>query len=37
MIAGAMDELLIGDPSDLQTDVGPVINAAARDGLGAAC
>jgi RHH-type proline utilization regulon transcriptional repressor/proline dehydrogenase/delta 1-pyrroline-5-carboxylate dehydrogenase len=33
MIAGAMDELLIGDPSDLQTDVGPVINAAARDGL----
>jgi RHH-type transcriptional regulator, proline utilization regulon repressor / proline dehydrogenase / delta 1-pyrroline-5-carboxylate dehydrogenase len=33
MIAGAMDELLIGDPADLQTDVGPVINAAARDGL----
>jgi RHH-type transcriptional regulator, proline utilization regulon repressor / proline dehydrogenase / delta 1-pyrroline-5-carboxylate dehydrogenase len=33
MIAGAMDELLIGDPSDLQTDVGPVINASARDGL----
>jgi RHH-type proline utilization regulon transcriptional repressor/proline dehydrogenase/delta 1-pyrroline-5-carboxylate dehydrogenase len=33
MIAGAMDELLIGDPSDLRTDVGPVINAAARDGL----
>ena len=33
MIAGAMDELLIGDPSNLQTDVGPVINAAARDGL----
>jgi RHH-type proline utilization regulon transcriptional repressor/proline dehydrogenase/delta 1-pyrroline-5-carboxylate dehydrogenase len=33
MIAGAMDELVIGDPSDLQTDVGPVINAAARDGL----
>jgi RHH-type transcriptional regulator, proline utilization regulon repressor / proline dehydrogenase / delta 1-pyrroline-5-carboxylate dehydrogenase len=33
MITGAMDELLIGDPSDLQTDVGPVINAAARDGL----
>jgi len=28
-----MDELLIGDPSDLQTDVGPVINASARDGL----
>ena len=34
MIAGAMDELIIGDPSNLQTDVGPVINAAARDGLG---
>jgi RHH-type proline utilization regulon transcriptional repressor/proline dehydrogenase/delta 1-pyrroline-5-carboxylate dehydrogenase len=33
MIAGAMDELLIGDPADLQTDVGPVINASARDGL----
>jgi RHH-type proline utilization regulon transcriptional repressor/proline dehydrogenase/delta 1-pyrroline-5-carboxylate dehydrogenase len=33
MIAGAMDELRIGDPSDFQTDVGPVINAAARDGL----
>ncbi len=33
MITGAMDELLIGDPSKLQTDVGPVINAAARDGL----
>ena len=33
MIAGAMDELLIGDPANLQTDVGPVINPAARDGL----
>jgi RHH-type proline utilization regulon transcriptional repressor/proline dehydrogenase/delta 1-pyrroline-5-carboxylate dehydrogenase len=33
MISGAMDELIIGDPSALQTDVGPVINAAARDGL----
>src|SRR6202040_1155210 len=33
MIAGAMDELLIGDPSDFQTDVGPVINEGARDGL----
>ena len=33
MIAGAMDELLIGDPANLQTDVGPVINATARDGL----
>jgi RHH-type transcriptional regulator, proline utilization regulon repressor / proline dehydrogenase / delta 1-pyrroline-5-carboxylate dehydrogenase len=33
MIAGAMDELLIGDPSNLETDVGPVINSVARDGL----
>jgi RHH-type transcriptional regulator, proline utilization regulon repressor / proline dehydrogenase / delta 1-pyrroline-5-carboxylate dehydrogenase len=33
MIAGAMDELIIGDPSDFQTDVGPVINAAAQEGL----
>jgi RHH-type transcriptional regulator, proline utilization regulon repressor / proline dehydrogenase / delta 1-pyrroline-5-carboxylate dehydrogenase len=35
MISGAMDELIIGDPADLETDVGPVINAAARDGLAA--
>jgi RHH-type proline utilization regulon transcriptional repressor/proline dehydrogenase/delta 1-pyrroline-5-carboxylate dehydrogenase len=33
MIAGAMDELVIGDPSDLKTDLGPVITAAAADGL----
>ena len=33
MIAGAMDELVIGDPSDLATDVGPVITPAAADGL----
>jgi RHH-type proline utilization regulon transcriptional repressor/proline dehydrogenase/delta 1-pyrroline-5-carboxylate dehydrogenase len=33
MIAGAMDELLIGDPANLQTDVGPVITAAAQAGL----
>jgi RHH-type proline utilization regulon transcriptional repressor/proline dehydrogenase/delta 1-pyrroline-5-carboxylate dehydrogenase len=33
MIAGAMDELVIGDPADLQTDVGPVITAAAQAGL----
>jgi RHH-type transcriptional regulator, proline utilization regulon repressor / proline dehydrogenase / delta 1-pyrroline-5-carboxylate dehydrogenase len=32
MIAGAMDELIIGDPGNLETDVGPVISAtAARD------
>jgi len=33
MIAGAMDELIIGDPANLQTDVGPVITAAAQEGL----
>jgi RHH-type proline utilization regulon transcriptional repressor/proline dehydrogenase/delta 1-pyrroline-5-carboxylate dehydrogenase len=33
MLTGAMDELIIGNPADLQTDVGPVINAAAADGL----
>jgi RHH-type proline utilization regulon transcriptional repressor/proline dehydrogenase/delta 1-pyrroline-5-carboxylate dehydrogenase len=33
MIAGAMDELVIGDPADLQTDLGPVITATAAEGL----
>jgi RHH-type proline utilization regulon transcriptional repressor/proline dehydrogenase/delta 1-pyrroline-5-carboxylate dehydrogenase len=33
MLAGAMDELVIGDPADLQTDVGPVITPVAADGL----
>ena len=33
MISGAMDELVIGDPADFKTDLGPVINAAAADGL----
>jgi RHH-type proline utilization regulon transcriptional repressor/proline dehydrogenase/delta 1-pyrroline-5-carboxylate dehydrogenase len=33
MIAGAMDELVIGDPGDFRTDVGPVITAAAAEGL----
>jgi RHH-type proline utilization regulon transcriptional repressor/proline dehydrogenase/delta 1-pyrroline-5-carboxylate dehydrogenase len=33
MIAGAMDELVIGDPAEFETDVGPVITAAAREGL----
>jgi RHH-type proline utilization regulon transcriptional repressor/proline dehydrogenase/delta 1-pyrroline-5-carboxylate dehydrogenase len=33
MIAGAMDELVIGNPADLQTDVGPVITQAAQVGL----
>ncbi len=33
MLTGAMDELVIGDPADPATDVGPVIDAAARGGL----
>jgi RHH-type transcriptional regulator, proline utilization regulon repressor / proline dehydrogenase / delta 1-pyrroline-5-carboxylate dehydrogenase len=33
MIVGAMDELIIGDPGKLDTDVGPVITAAAAAGL----
>lgn len=33
MLKGAMDELVIGDPSLLHTDVGPVIDKAAQDGL----
>jgi RHH-type proline utilization regulon transcriptional repressor/proline dehydrogenase/delta 1-pyrroline-5-carboxylate dehydrogenase len=35
MIVGAMDELVIGDPASLETDVGPVITAAAAAGLAA--
>jgi RHH-type proline utilization regulon transcriptional repressor/proline dehydrogenase/delta 1-pyrroline-5-carboxylate dehydrogenase len=35
MIMGAMDELMIGDPAALQTDLGPVITAAAAAGLAA--
>ena len=31
MLFGAMDELALGDPWDLATDVGPVIDADARD------
>ncbi|WP_347138410.1 bifunctional proline dehydrogenase/L-glutamate gamma-semialdehyde dehydrogenase PutA [Paracoccus sp. SSK6] len=31
MIQGAMDELVVGDPWDLATDVGPVIDTGARD------
>ncbi|HSR71810.1 MAG TPA: aldehyde dehydrogenase family protein, partial [Kiloniellales bacterium] len=30
MLAGAMDELVIGDPSRLETDVGPVIDSEAQ-------
>lgn len=33
MIQGAMDQLRVGDPWDLATDVGPVIDAAARQGI----
>ena len=35
MLAGAMEEMRIGDPWDLTTDVGPVIDAEARDRLAA--
>jgi RHH-type proline utilization regulon transcriptional repressor/proline dehydrogenase/delta 1-pyrroline-5-carboxylate dehydrogenase len=33
LLRGAMDELAIGDPALLETDVGPVIDAVARDSL----
>jgi RHH-type proline utilization regulon transcriptional repressor/proline dehydrogenase/delta 1-pyrroline-5-carboxylate dehydrogenase len=33
MLAGAMDELTLGDPGLLSTDVGPVIDEGARAGL----
>jgi RHH-type proline utilization regulon transcriptional repressor/proline dehydrogenase/delta 1-pyrroline-5-carboxylate dehydrogenase len=33
MLAGAMQEIVVGDPGLLVTDVGPVINAASRDEL----
>ena len=33
MIAGAMEALTIGDPREMTTDVGPVIDAAARQAL----
>ncbi|MCC5862175.1 MAG: bifunctional proline dehydrogenase/L-glutamate gamma-semialdehyde dehydrogenase PutA [Gammaproteobacteria bacterium] len=31
LLAGAMRRLVIGDPADLRTDIGPVIDEAARD------
>lgn len=34
MIAGAMDELHVGDPTKVRTDVGPVVSAAAAENLG---
>ncbi len=33
MIEGAMQELVVGDPRELATDCGPVIDAEARDGI----
>src|SRR6202042_3310985 len=33
MISGAMEELVIGDPADFRTDLGPVITPTAADGL----
>nr|WP_249115976.1 trifunctional transcriptional regulator/proline dehydrogenase/L-glutamate gamma-semialdehyde dehydrogenase [Azoarcus sp. L1K30] len=33
MLQGALRELRIGDPADVRTDVGPVIDAEAREGL----
>ncbi len=33
MLYGAMEELALGDPADLFTDVGPVIDAEARDSI----
>ncbi len=33
MLKGAMDELRVGDPSRLSTDIGPVIDREAQDGL----
>jgi RHH-type proline utilization regulon transcriptional repressor/proline dehydrogenase/delta 1-pyrroline-5-carboxylate dehydrogenase len=33
MLSGAMDELVIGNPAHLQTDVGPVITPAAAESL----
>ena len=35
MLYGAMEELALGDPADLFTDVGPVIDAEARDSIAA--
>ncbi|WP_050929004.1 bifunctional proline dehydrogenase/L-glutamate gamma-semialdehyde dehydrogenase PutA [Aestuariivita boseongensis] len=35
MLYGAMDELTLGDPWALNTDIGPVINDAARAGIAA--
>ncbi|WP_206186172.1 trifunctional transcriptional regulator/proline dehydrogenase/L-glutamate gamma-semialdehyde dehydrogenase [Thauera propionica] len=33
MLRGALDELRVGDPADVRTDIGPVIDAEAKGGL----
>nr|WP_234393836.1 bifunctional proline dehydrogenase/L-glutamate gamma-semialdehyde dehydrogenase PutA [Fangia hongkongensis] len=33
MLKGAMDELAVGDPSYIETDIGPVIDGEAKEGL----
>ena len=33
MVAGAMAQLTVGDPADLATDVGPIIDASAREAI----
>ncbi|HRP67108.1 MAG TPA: trifunctional transcriptional regulator/proline dehydrogenase/L-glutamate gamma-semialdehyde dehydrogenase [Thauera sp.] len=33
MLRGALDELRLGDPADVRVDIGPVIDAEARDAL----
>ncbi|MFT5869151.1 MAG: RHH-type proline utilization regulon transcriptional repressor/proline dehydrogenase [Paracoccaceae bacterium] len=35
MLSGVMDELRLGDPWDLRTDIGPVITSDARNGINA--
>lgn len=35
MLCGAMEALVVGDPAQLDTDVGPLISAGARDGVAA--
>ncbi len=37
MLYGAMDELAVGNPWQLSTDIGPVISAAAKAGIEAHC
>jgi RHH-type proline utilization regulon transcriptional repressor/proline dehydrogenase/delta 1-pyrroline-5-carboxylate dehydrogenase len=37
MLTGAMKSLVVGDPWHIATDVGPVIDAEARDGITAYC